>query len=79
MQIRRTVAAVLAAVALAGGGSLTACSNATDANTGTSKDTASNTSGSSPGGASQGDLPDNSNRESSSGAGRAGGNGKGTP
>jgi hypothetical protein len=79
MQIRRSAAALVAALALAGGGSLTACSNATSSNTGTPKDTATNTTGASPGGASQGNLPDNSNRETSSGAGRAGGNGKGTP
>ena len=79
MQIRRTAAALVAALALAAGGSLTACANATESNTGTSKDTASNTSGSDPGGASQGNLPDNSNRETTSGAGRAGGNGKGVP
>ena len=79
MQIRRTAAALVAAVALAAGGSLTACSNATSANTGTPKDTVSNTSGNNPGGASQGNLPDNSNRETTTGAGRAGGNGKGVP
>jgi hypothetical protein len=78
MQIRRTAAALVAAAALAVGGT-TACSNATESNTGTPKDTASNTSGAEPGGASQGNLPDNSNRETSSGAGRAGGNGKGVP
>ena len=79
MQIRRTAAALVAAVALAGGGVLTACSSPQSANTGTPKDTAANTSGASPGGASQGNLPDNSNPEPSSGAGRAGGNGKGVP
>jgi hypothetical protein len=78
MMIRRTAAALVAAVALAAGGT-TACSAATDSNTGTPKDTASNTSGNNPGGASQGNLPDNSNLETSSGAGRAGGNGKGVP
>ena len=79
MQIRRSAAALVVACALAAGGSLTACSNATQSNTGTSKDTASNTSGNAPGGASQGNLPDNRNRETTSGAGRAGGNGKGVP
>jgi len=79
MQIRRTAAALVTALALAAGGSLTACGNATQSTTGTSKDTASNTSGNNPGGASQGNLPDDSNRETSTGAGRAGGNGKGTP
>lgn len=79
MQIRRTAAALVTALALAAGGSLTACSNATSATTGTPKDNATNTSGNAPGGASQGNLPDNSNRETTTGAGRAGGNGKGTP
>jgi hypothetical protein len=79
MQIRRTAAALVAAAALtAGGGALSACGGP-QANTGTPKDTAANTSGNNPGGASQGNLPDNSNVETSSGAGRAGGNGKGVP
>ena len=79
MQIRRTAAALVVAAALAGGGTLTACSSPTNSNTGTPKDTASNTSGASPGGSSQGNLPNDSNRVTSSGAGRAGGNGKGVP
>jgi hypothetical protein len=78
MQIRRTAAALVVAAALTGGGALTACGGP-QSTTGTPKDTASNTSGASPGGASQGNLPDNSNRETSSGAGREGGNGKGVP
>jgi hypothetical protein len=36
-------------------------------------------SGASPGGSSQGNLPNDSNRVTSSGAGRAGANGKGVP
>jgi hypothetical protein len=78
MQIRRTAAALVAAAVLTGGGALTACGGP-QSRTGTPADTAANTSGASPGNSSQGNLPDNSNRETSSGAGRAGGNGKGVP
>jgi hypothetical protein len=78
MDIRRTAAALVAAAALTSGGALTACGGP-QAHTGTPADTAANTTGASPGNPSQGQLPDNSNRETSSGAGRAGGNGKGVP
>ena len=79
MQIRRPLAALLATLALVGGGALTACSSPTESTTGTPKDTASNTSGNNPAGDSQGDLPNNSNRETTTGGDRAGGNGKGEP
>ena len=78
MQIRRPLAALLASLALVGGGALTACSSPTSGTTGTPADTASNTSGNNPAGDSQGDLPNNSNRETTSG-GRVGGNEKGEP
>jgi hypothetical protein len=73
MEIRRPLAALFTALALVGGGALTACSSPTDSNTGTPRDTASNTSGNSPANDSQGDLPDNSNRETTTG-GATGGN-----
>jgi hypothetical protein len=47
---------------------LTACSDPSDSGTGTPKDTATNTSGNSPSDESQGNLPDNSNPEPSSGS-----------
>lgn len=78
MHIRRPAAALLTALALAAGGSLTACSNGGDSNTGTPADNVTKTS-TSPSGNSQGNLPTDSNRVTSSGADRAGGNGKGTP
>ncbi|WP_104523884.1 hypothetical protein [Blastococcus atacamensis] len=65
MQIRRPLAALLAALALFGGGAtLTACGDPAglDRNDGTSDDTG-NTSGNDPGSEEQGDLPDNSNRQ----------------
>jgi hypothetical protein len=64
MEIRRPLAALVTAVALVGGGALTACSSPTDAKTGTPADTAtkSNSSGNNPGGNSQGNLPNNSNK-----------------
>ena len=73
MEIRRPLAALLAALALTGGGALTACSSPTESKTGTPADTAtkSNSSGNNPGGTSQGNLPDNSNQTGSSGANRA--------
>ncbi len=58
MEIRRPIVAVLTALALVGGGSLTACGDPVDSDTGTPKDTAENTSGSDP------DVPDNSDPES---------------
>ena len=79
MQIRRSAAALVTALALAGGGAaLTACGGP-QSRTGTPADDAKLTSGNEPGGVLQGNLPDNSNRETTTGAGRAGGNGKGTP
>ncbi len=63
MNIRRSLAGFLTALALVSGGALTACQAAPDANTGTPKDTAENTSGGDPGGASQGNLPKNDSNE----------------
>ena len=79
MEIRRPLAALFTALALVGGGALTACSSPTESTTGTPADKASTTSGNNPAGDSQGDLPDNSNRETTTGADRAGNNGKGEP
>jgi hypothetical protein len=79
MEIRRPLAALFTALALVGGGALTACSSPTEFTTGTPADKASNSSGNNPGGTSQGNLPDNSNQTGSGSAGRAGGNGKGAP
>jgi hypothetical protein len=81
MHIRRPLAALLTALALTGGGVLTACTSPTNGNTGTPDNTAVNTNGGNPGGASQGNLPNNSNQQSgtSNGSDRAGGNHKGTP
>jgi hypothetical protein len=80
MQIRRPLAALLTALALlGGGGALTACTSTTGSRTGTPADNAKLTSGNDPAGASQGNLPDNSNRETTTGADRAGNNGKGEP
>ena len=82
MEIRRPVAALLTALALVGGGaSLSACAAAgQDQNDGTTDDggntgEATRTSSSE----SADPLPDNSDRETDSDTGRAGGNGKGTP
>jgi len=58
MNIRRSVAGTLTALALVSGGALTACGDPSST-TGTPKDTATNTSGADPGGTSQGNLPDN--------------------
>jgi hypothetical protein len=77
MHIRRPVAALLTALALAGGGALTGCSGG-DSTTGTPADKTAKTS-TSPSQDSMGNLPTDSNRVTSSGADRAGGNGKGTP
>jgi hypothetical protein len=79
MHIRRPLAALLTALALAGGGVLTGCSNGGDSNTGTPADDTAKTSTSPPANSSMGNLPTDSNRVTSSGADRAGGNGKGTP
>jgi hypothetical protein len=64
MQIRRPIAALMTAVALFGGGvTMTACESAgQDQNDGTTDDS-ENTSGDEPGSEEQGDLPDNSNRQ----------------
>jgi hypothetical protein len=63
MNIRRSMAGLLTALALVSGGALVGCEAAPEANTGTPKDTASNTSGSDPGGVSQGNLPKNDSNE----------------
>ena len=68
MRIRRPLAALVTTLTLVGGGALTACSDPSDSSTGTPKDTATNTSGNSPSDESQGNLPDNSNPEPSSGS-----------
>lgn len=56
MHIRRPVAALFLALALAGSGSLAACA-AGEGVTGTPKDDSQNTSGSDPTSVSQGSLP----------------------
>ena len=68
MHIRRPLAGLFVALTLFGGGgaTLAGCGDPVEGNTGTPRDTASNTSGSNPADESQGDLPDNSNREPSS-------------
>ncbi len=63
MQIRRSLAGFMTALALVAGGALTACEAAPEANTGTPKDTAENTSGSDPGGTSQGGVPKNDSND----------------
>jgi hypothetical protein len=66
MHIRRPLAGLFVALTLFGGSAvLTGCGDPTGANTGTPRDTSSNTSGSAPSSSSQGKLPDNSNREPS--------------
>ena len=64
MNIRRSMAGLLTALALVSGGALTACGDPAS-NTGTTKDTSTNTSGNDPGGTSQGNLPDNETRDPS--------------
>jgi hypothetical protein len=66
MDIRRSLAGMLTALALVSGGALTACQAAPEANTGTPKDTAENTSGGDPGGVSQGNVPQNDSNEQNS-------------
>jgi hypothetical protein len=66
MGIRRPIVAVLTALTLVGGGTLTACGDPVDSDTGTPKDTSENTSGSDPSDESQGNVPDNSDPESGS-------------
>lgn len=66
MHIRRPVAALVTALALAGGGGmLTGCSNGGDSNTGTPRDQVTKSS-TSPSNASMGNLPTDSNRVTSS-------------
>ena len=77
MQIRRPVAALLTALALVGGGSvLTGCIAPSEGKTGTPADQVSPTPGAGP---PSDPLPDNSGRQTTTGAGRAGGNGQGVP
>ena len=77
MRIRRPVAALLTALALAGGGTLTACES--PGRTGTPADNAKNTSGGDPTSVSQGSLPLNSNEQTGSNNGGTGGTHEGTP
>jgi hypothetical protein len=70
MEIRRPIVAVLTALTLVGGGTLTACGDPVNSDTGTPKDTAENTSGSDPSGESQGNLPDNSDKDQDSDTGQ---------
>ena len=78
MRIRRPLAALLTALALASGGALTACES--PGRTGTPADNAKNTSGGDPTSVSQGSLPLNSNKQVGSGnGGGTGGNHQGTP
>jgi len=81
MRIRRPLAALVTALALASGGALTACSAPGGSWTGTPADSAKNTSGGDPTSVSQGSLPLNSNEQAgpSNGSDRAGGNHKGNP
>jgi len=67
MELRRPIIALATALTLIGGGALTACGDPVDSQTGTPKDTASNTSGSDPSDESQGNVPDNSDPDSGSG------------
>ena len=64
MEIRRPLAALLAALALFGGGAtMTACGDPATPNEGTTDDDSENTSGNDPGSEEQGNLPDNSDPE----------------
>jgi hypothetical protein len=67
MRIRRPVAGLFIALTLFGGGgaTLAGCGDPVDSDTGTSRDTATNTAGATSPGAtsSAGQVPDNSNRE----------------
>ena len=63
MNIRRSMAGLLTALALVSGGALVGCRAAPESTTGTPKDTAQNTSGSDPGGVSQGNVPQNDSNE----------------
>lgn len=75
MQIRRPLAAILTALALTGGGVLTACSSPTSSTTGTPADNQPTTSGT----AAHASIPHNSNRETTTPANRNGGANKGNP
>jgi uncharacterized membrane protein YdfJ with MMPL/SSD domain len=65
MELRRPIIAFATALTLVGGGALTACGDPVNSDTGTPKDTASNTS-------QQQKTQDNSDTQNSSGASRAG-------
>ena len=66
MDIRRPIVALMTTLTLVSGGALTACGDPVDSDTGTPKDTAENTtSGDEPSEESQGEVPDNSEPESS--------------
>ena len=64
MNLRRSMAGLLASLALVSGGALTACGDPAS-NTRPPKDTSTNTSGNDPGGTSQGNLPGNETRDPS--------------
>ena len=72
MQIRRPVAALVIALALAGGGALTACESPTSSNTGTPADNATTTA---PSESTSNSLPHNSNRETTTGGATGANNG----
>ncbi len=65
MELRRPIAALLTALALFGGGAtMTACGAAGQGqNDGTTDEDSENRSGNDPGGASQDNVPDNSDRD----------------
>ena len=63
MNIRRSLAGLMTALALVSGGALAGCEAAPESTTGTPKDTAQNTSGSDPGGVSQGNVPQHDSNE----------------
>ena len=65
MELRRPIIAFATALTLVGSGALTACGDPVDSDTGTPKDTASNTS-------EHQQTQDNSDPENSSGSSRAG-------
>jgi hypothetical protein len=81
MEFRRPVAALLTALVLFGGATaLTGCGDPAgrNRNDGTPDDTSQNTAGNSPSGDSQGNLPDNSDKEPGSpGNSNDGGQGSG--
>ena len=77
MNIRRSLAGLLTALALISGAALTACGDTTDSTTGTPKDTATNTSGAEPGGVSQGNVPSNDSSKTSGNESRDNNSGNG--